>query len=226
MTQTQDTPAAPAGLCGCGQPVETSYQRHLTQAEYDALPESLRPIDGYATAAVHCCWDCHPGPLCEHPDTAPVPCPRCKAKPGQPCTKPDGSARLGEHRERATAQPVADTCTHAHREDCTSPKDCQCTGDDQPPTRQPRTFLPVGVDQQLTARGFPPGMALQAVAWAAAHGIDPQLIRGEIRTGQTQDMRPALLFDYATPGPDGRPLLDAHGREQVQLRIEPVEPPG
>lgn len=204
--------------CPCGAPVEAAYQRHLTQAEYDALPEGLKPIDGYATIAVRVCGDCHPGPICEHPDTAPVPCPTCNAQPGQSCTKPDGSLRPVEHPQRATAQPVPETCRHAHRETCTDPRHCACTGDDPQPARAPRIIVPPSQQAQLADLGMPPGLLMHAAQWAAEHGIDPGKVRGGFRTGYTQDNRPAILFDYATG-------TDSHGRETVQLRIEPIETP-
>lgn len=213
--------------CACGAPVEASYQRHLTQHEYDALPDGLKPIDGIATSAVRCCGDCLPEPICQHPPTDPVPCPVCHAAPGQYCTRPNGGRRITEHRQRAAAQPVAETCTHAHRETCTDPRACPCTGQDEPPVRLPRTFVPLGADQQLAGLGFPLARIPDAVEWIARHQVNPALVRGEFRTGFTQDNQPALLFEYAEPGPFGVPRLDAHGHEIVNLRIEPVElPPG
>ena len=206
-------------LCPCGRPVECAYQRHLTQPEYDALPESLRPIDGWATTLVRVCGDCHPGQICQHPDAAPVPCPVCHAEPGAQCTRPDGSPRLVEHRERADAQPQPETCTHAHRDTCTSPRGCQCSGDDQPPARLPRVILPPTQQQILTDLGVAPAMLARAVELIAQRGIDVSRVRGGFRTGLTQDNRPAILFDYATG-------TDAHGREQVELRIEPIQLPG
>lgn len=217
MTDTlQD---APLGVCGCGQPNETSYQRHLTQAEYDALPDGLRPIDGYAVTAVGTCGDCAPAPICQHGAADPAPCPVCHAAPGEACTKPDGSARPVEHRERADAQPQIDTCRHAHREDCTSPAGCQCSGGDQPPARAPRVILPPTQQQTLTDLGIPPAILAHAVELIAQRGIDVSRVRGGFRTGYTQDNKPAILFDYATG-------TDAHGREQVETRIEPIDMPG
>lgn len=209
------TDTRPPGACGHG--AEMQYLRHLTAAEYAALPEALRPIDGYAVTSVLVCGDCHPGPICEHPDDAPVPCPVCHAKPGQPCTKPDGAPRACDHPERATAQPVPDTCTHAHRETCTDPRECQCTGDDPEPVRAPRVFLPATAPEQAAALGFPPALLPHAAAWLAQHGIDPTRVRGGFRTGYTQDNRPAILFDYATGREDG------HGHEIVETRVVPVE---
>lgn len=212
--QAAPTTAA-LGSCACGQPAEMQYQRHATQQEYDALPDGLKPIDGYVTVAVRVCGDCHPGPICEHPDAAPAPCPDCHAQPGQSCTKPDGTPRSCEHPERAATQPVPDTCTHAHRETCTDPRECQCSGDDPAPIRISRTLLPATVQDQAAQLGFPPELLPAAARLLADHGIDPARVRGGFRTGLTQDNRPAILFDYAT-GDDG------HGHETVETRVIPV----
>jgi len=209
--------ATSVDTCPCGAPVEAAYQRHATQAEYDALPEGLRPIDGHATIAVRVCGDCHPGTICRHPDTTPAPCPRCKAEPGTQCVKPDGSPRPAEHRERAAAQPAPDVCRHAHQETCTDPRACACTGDDQPPARAPRIVGQPPEGQRLADLGFPPAMLPVALGWLAQRGIDLALVRGGFRSGYTQDNQPAILFDYATGQDDG------HGHEQVELRIEPIE---
>lgn len=203
-------------LCACGQGVEAQYQRYLSADKYNTLPEDLKPIDGYAVEAVKCCWDCHPGPICQHPDATPVPCPVCEAAPGDPCVKADGSPRLGNHRERAAAQPVVEGCRHAHREDCTDPRACQCTNDDPAPVRIPRVILPPNAHEQAAALGFPPAMLPVAAQLLADHGIDPSKVRGGFRTGLTQDNRPAILFDYVT-GDDG------HGHEVTETRAVPVE---
>jgi hypothetical protein len=205
--------------CACGQPVEAQHQRHLTQAEYDALPEGLRPNDGWATAAVKTCGDCAPPPFCEHPDATPVPCPTCGALPGDQCVRADGGGvRIHPHPARAAAQPVPETCRHAHREDCDH-RDCRCTGDDQPPVRAGRSTIPGGAPPDLSALGFPIEMIPAAMQWLAAHGIDRTLVRGGFRSGFTQDNRAALLFDYVTASDDG------HGHEVVELRVMPVETP-
>jgi len=201
--------------CPCGAPVEAAYQRHLTQAEYDALPEGLKPIDGYATIAVRVCGDCHPGPICEHPDTEPAPCPTCKAQPGDQCVKPDGSPRPTEHPARKAAQPAPETCRHAHRETCADPRHCQCSGEDEPPVRVPRIVGQPLEGQRLADLGFPRDMLPVALGWLAQHSIDLGKVRGGFRAGRTQDNRPAILFDYATG-------VDARGHEQVELRIEPL----
>ena len=204
--------------CACGQSVEAQHQQHLTQAEYDALPEGLRPIDGYAVKAVFTCGDCALPPFCEHPAGGEVPCPTCDAQPGSHCTKANGSLRLHPHPARTAAQPVAETCRHAHREDCDY-RDCRCTGEDQPPVRAPRRPGDPTAPPDLSALGFDPNMLVDAVAFLAAHGIDKDLVRGGFRSGFTQDNRPAMRFDYVTAPDDG------HGHEVVELRIVPVDGP-
>lgn len=210
-----DTPSTP---CTCGQPVEAQYQRHATQAEYDAIPQGLKPIDGVALIAVKCCGDCLPPP-CQHPAAEPATCPGCGAKPGQPCTGRNGGPRPVPHSARAAAQPHTETCRHAHRETCTDPGACQCNSDDPSPVRAPRVTLPPTVQAQAAALGFPPAMLPIAAQFLADHDIDPARIRGQVRAGFTQDNRPALLLDYATGVDDG------HGHEVVELRIIPVDLP-
>lgn len=201
--------------CPCGQPAETQYLRHLTAAEYAALPDSLRPIDGYAVRPEPVCGDCHPGPLCTHPAADPVPCPDCHAQPGQPCTKPDGTPRPVEHPARALAQPTRDTCRHAHRETCTDPRQCQCTDTDEPPQRQPGVPLePPPID----LRAIP-----QALELIDRYGLRPELVCSEVRIGWTQDNRKALIFDYAQADNAGHPARDVHGHKIVQQRVIPID---
>lgn len=207
---------APTDLCACGQPAEAQYQRHATQAEYDALPDGLKPIDGIALIAVRCCGDCLPPAICQHPDDTPVPCPDCGAQPGTPCTGSHGGTRAVDHPARQAAQPAPETCRHAHREYCTDPRQCQCSGDEPPPVRIPRTLRAPTVHEQAAALGFPPELLPVAARLLADHHIDPARVRGGFRTGLTQDNRPAILFDYAT-GDDG------HGHELLETRVVPVE---
>jgi hypothetical protein len=222
-------PSTGATLCACGEPIEPQHQRHLTQAEYDTIPEGLRPIDGYATVAVYTCGDCAPPPFCGHPDDAPVPCPSCGAPDGAHCTKADGSLRVHPHPSRTAAQPPPpETCRHAHREDC-DPRGCRCTGDDPPPARPTRLPAPADAPPDLSGLGFPPEMIPAAAAWLAANGVNPALVRGpkggQFRLGLTQDNRAALLFEYASPGADGRPVTDGHGHEEIELRTVPIPEP-
>ena len=208
---------APTDLCACGQPAEAQYQRHATAQEYDTLPDGLKPIDGIALVAVRCCGDCLPPPICEHPDTTPAPCPDCHAEPGQPCTGRGGGTRAIDHPARQAAQPQPETCTHAHRENCSDPRECACTGDDPAPSRIPRTFVAPTMHEQAAALGFPPQLLPVAARLLADNHIDVSRVRGGFRTGHTQDNRPAILFDYATGGDDG------HGHETLETRVIPVE---
>lgn len=218
MPVFQAAPDAALGSCACGQSVEMQYQRHATAQEYDALPDGLKPIDGIALIAVRVCGDCHPGPICEHPDATPVPCPDCGAQPGTPCTGRNGGPRAVDHPARQAAQPQPETCRHAHREDCTDPRECQCSGDDAPPARIPRAFVPPTMQEQADALGFPPAFLPVAAKLLADHHIDPARVRGGFRTGRTQlGNQPAILFDYATGQEDG------HGHENVETRVVPVE---
>ena len=210
-------PTETTDLCPCGQNVEAQYQRHATQAEYDALPEGLKPIDGVALIAVKTCGDCLPPDPCQHQAAEPVPCPDCQAQPGKPCTGRNGGPRPVPHATRAAAQPAPVTCRHAHRETCSDPRHCQCTGDDEPPRRAPRVILPPTAQDQAAALGLPPDMLPHALQWLTAHGIDPGKVRGGFRTGLTQDNRPAILFDYVIGADDG------HGHELVETRAVPIE---
>lgn len=131
-----------AGCHRCGGRGEAQWQRHATDAEYAAMADSnLRPIDGRLTITVLGCGDHELDPFCEHAPPEPAPCPACQALPGTSCAKPDGSPRR-EHPERAEAQPVIDTCTHAHRSDCGGYGQCQCSVDDPEPVRTPYEPLP------------------------------------------------------------------------------------
>lgn len=121
----------------CAQVATVQTRRHATAAEYDAIPDTLRPRDGYAMVAVFGCDDCADGgvfdPFCVHAPAPAPPCPRCGAQGEQPCTKNNGGARAGWHSVRAGA-PI-EVCRHAHRADCEVFTGCQCTGDDPPPVR-------------------------------------------------------------------------------------------
>lgn len=129
--------APPTPVCRhCGAPAETQWQRHATDAEYAALEGTgLAPVDGYAVVAEFGCGDHTPEPFCDHAPPPPAPCPVCAAGPGASCTKPDGTARPVEHRERAEAQPGPETCRHAHRPDCAGYGQCRCTAHDPAPDR-------------------------------------------------------------------------------------------
>ena len=110
------------------------------------------------------------------------------------------------------------TRRHAHRETCTEPRECQCSSDDEPPARVPRTFLPPTINEQAATLGFPPELLPIAARLLTDYHIDPARVRGGFRTGRTQlGDKPAILFDYATGRDDG------HGHEIVETRVVPVE---
>jgi len=138
VTEIQDNrPAAPPRACRhCGGPAQGQYPRHATDAEYAAVAgDPLRPTDGRLIIAEYACGDHYPDLFCEHPEPARPPCPDCGALPGSPCTRPDGSPRAAEHPGRASALPVAQTCTHAHRPGCGGYGHCPCAADDPDPVR-------------------------------------------------------------------------------------------
>jgi hypothetical protein len=157
-------PAPAADTCHhCGAPAETHWLRHATSAEYAAISETLRPIDGRATIPVHACGDHHLQPFCAHTQPAAQPCPTCHAAPGDPCTKPDGTDRPVPHPDRT--EPRFDACAHAHRPDCAGYGHCDCSQDDPPPTRTP---------------GIPnpgPTQAERAAAINAAHAAEIDWLR-------------------------------------------------
>lgn len=152
----QCVPAAPGHqLCqhaGCDELAEAQHRRHVTAADYEALPESFRPIDGIAHQAVFTCLDHEVDPICgsgEHPapgietaDTAD--CPKCGAGTGNACVKADGKPRSSHHAVRsapASGIPTA-ACDHVHREDCEGQGACACSADDEAPVRRPRIIDP------------------------------------------------------------------------------------
>jgi hypothetical protein len=206
LYDTPPTVAAGRVCHRCGAPAELQAQRHATEAEYGALSENFLPIDGRATVAVYSCGNHDLPAFCEHTDTAPQPCPDCHANPGQPCTKPDGSARLVEHAARRDAQPQPDVCRHAHREDCGGHGACVCTADDSEPVRprRPAGPLPGPVMTHLT---IPVHVAQMLLAQA---GVPWTRVR-EVRTGYTQENQLALFADVFQYGPDGVQLTDPHG---------------
>jgi hypothetical protein len=141
MADPQPPAAPPPPTCHvCGEEAETGWQRHATQAEYDAMATSpLRPIDGVLLIAVHACGDHELPPICDgHPAPEPQPCPVCDARPGASCTKANGEQR--RHHKRRLAQDAAlqpAVCRHAHRPDCPGYGGCQCSPNDDPPQRTP-----------------------------------------------------------------------------------------
>lgn len=151
----------------CDEIAETQHQRHATDAEYAALPESFVPADGICLAAVFMCGDHELDPFCgpedhrlpqpEQPDPLTIECPKCSAAPGAECVKPDGSARRSPHDARGPqAQPAAfSQCNHAHRADCEGYGACQCSPDDPAPTR-PEAANRRELEPADFLRAFPP----------------------------------------------------------------------
>lgn len=132
---------------GCDAIAEIQIRRHATAAEYDAIGENHKPIDGVAHMAVFVCADHEPDPICsgaDHfgPDATPPQqgtCPVCKAVADDPCRKPNGSPRSLPHPARgATALSSLPICTHVHREDCGGIDHCRCSRDDPAPRRGSR----------------------------------------------------------------------------------------
>lgn len=126
------------GCHHCGAPAEVQWQRHATEAEYDQIPDKLKPIDGRALIRVDGCGDHAMPPFCTHTLPPEQPCPTCHAQPGTGCTKPDGTLRPVDHPARIKAVPQPEPCRHAHREDCPGYGQCQCTQDDPEPVRVAR----------------------------------------------------------------------------------------
>lgn len=177
-------PASPPPRChvaGCGQPVAAQWQRHATQAEYDAIPEKLKPIDGIATIAVFGCDDHELVIDCDHQPAAPGSCPRCETSGDQPCTRDDGTP-LGRRHTGRPALPVV-ACRHVHREDCGGHGNCQCTPDDPAPTRTPRT-PPPSVDRDAVLRRQATIATAERAYIAdllAKYGGDKKLVAAEAR---------------------------------------------
>jgi hypothetical protein len=209
------------GPDGCNEAATTQTQRHATGAEYDAIPEGLKPIDGYAVVAVFGCDDCAEDgaftPFCEHPEAVPVPCPKCQAAGDAPCTGKNGKPRGAWHRARYDAQPQPETCTHAHRETCNVFNGCQCTGDDQPPVRTPRGVDTSGPGPDTSGLTVPVHIA-QMVLAQAGH---PWATVARAYSLQTQDNKPAIGADvHVYEG--GRLQYDGHGHPLVQTVVVPI----
>lgn len=194
--------------------------RHATQAEYDALPEGLTPIDGIARMLVLGCEDCADNvpPLCLHPQAAPVPCPKCSAAGDDPCLGVHGGPRSSHHHVRVDAQPPDEVCLHAHREDCGVFEGCQCTEADAPPVRQPRIQLPM--DHANGSRSKLPAAMVQPLV--EAHDIPWWTVR-EYDTRLTQDNQPAIGCEYAELDADGNLADDGHGHEVLKQIVIPLE---
>jgi hypothetical protein len=219
---------APTGgghaLCqkpGCDEVAVAQTRRHATQAEYDALPEQLVPIDGVAHMIVLACDDHAEAavPFCAHPEPTEVPCPTCKAEGDAPCVE-QGASKVFRHRARWDAQQVEQPCTHAHREDCDVFDGCQCTDDDPDPQRTPR---PRGVTDQADGRRSKlPWVLVKPLV--EAHDVPWWTVR-EYATLQAQDTKSwEIQATYATLDADGNLVHDEHGHEVTGTLTIPVDP--
>jgi hypothetical protein len=135
----------------CSIPSELQWPRHATAAEatahFDALennilasgnPGYVQDRSGQVQLPVHACGD-HVLPMpCTHAEQPPVPCPVCHAAPGSECVGLDGGPRAVEHRERAAAQPVPESCTHAHDAGCGGYGACQCAATTAKSKKKPK----------------------------------------------------------------------------------------
>jgi hypothetical protein len=210
---------APSGpghpLCqapGCQNVAEFQVPRHATQAEYDALPEERKPIDGLAHQSVFACDDdAHAeatAAFCTHPEPKSPTCPTCNAAVDAPCVKADGTERTVHHAARSKKPGVYDVCLHAHREDCQVFTGCQCTGDDAAPARIPRTVAPP--DHADGSRSKLPAEIVKtlAEAWDV-----PWWTVQTYWTGLTQDNLPMVTVEYWQLDADGNIDHDEHGAE-------------
>ncbi len=213
------------GQCrNCGEEASLQTSRHLTDAEYAALPEQFLPIDGYAVAAVFACDDCADtaGPkfssFCTHPEAGPVPCSKCGAVGDEPCKLKSGDPRWMWHRVRTLAQPTGEVCRHAHRQDCAVFTNCQCATADEPPAR-PRRHVPgTSVGPDISGLTIPVGVA-QAVLADAGH---PWLSAISARSMLTQDNRPAVGAEVYTFDDNGNLVRDGHGKPVTADVIVPL----
>lgn len=123
----------------CGAPTEMQWRRHATPEEAEAHwaalqaniiahgnPGYVQDRSGPVHVAEYGCGDHALTAPCTHPESAPAPCPDCRAVPGGPCRKPDGTPRPVEHAARIAAQPQIETCDHAHAADCGGYGACGC----------------------------------------------------------------------------------------------------
>jgi len=206
---------------GCDGIAVAQTRRHATQAEYDALPATLVPIDGIAHMIVFACDDDAEAcvPHCTHPEAEEVPCPTCNAVGEAPCTGKKGGPRTFRHSARWAAQQVPRPCMHAHREDCGVFDGCQCSEDDPNPTRTPRAR---GVTDQADGRRSKlPWVLVKPLV--EAHDVPWWTVR-EYATLQTQDTKAwEIQATYAALDTDGNLVHDEHGHEVTKTLTIPVD---
>jgi hypothetical protein len=235
---------------GCDETAEVQHRRHATAAEYEALAENFKPIDGICHQAVFTCLDHEPEPICgetDHGDmyfvesagihgavglevlrvAAPLsaPCPKCQAQPGESCVKANGKPRSADHEQRGaiTTPPPTAACTHAHRDDCGGQDLCQCTADDVAPERAKRIVEPTPPPgpAPLHMPTFGPTAEL-----LAGHGVDiGRVLTLEIQaTGEGGHVIHAVM---AVKDNHGHHKFDDHGHlltEEVDVPFELVGP--
>lgn len=204
--------------------------RHATQAEYDAIPEPHKPIDGIARLTVLACdKDAHAeatAPFCTHSEPKPDVCPEphCNAAIGQPCVQDDGTTpRTVAHAARSRKPGVYDRCLHAHREDCDIFTGCQCTTDDPLPERVPRQQPPI--DHADGTRSKLPAQIVKPIV--EAYDIPWWTVRHYASTQAQDAQTPTLDITFATLDQDGNLDRDDHGHEiltAVRIALDPTGP--
>lgn len=166
---------------GCTGRVVAQWQRHATDAEFAAIPEKIRPIDGVATVAVHGCETHELLPFCRHDGADPAACPTCGATDA-PCTDDQGAPRHRNHAARPAPAPPQ-PCRHHHRADCPGHGGCACTDADEPPARPRYTPPPQPGTAKIQAELGRRADAERAY-WAdlvARYGGDKQTARQAVR---------------------------------------------
>lgn len=209
------------GPDGCSEIATAQTRRHATQAEYDAIPEALKPRDGYATMPVFGCDDCADDgqfdPFCDHAPVPAPPCPKCAAEGDAPCTKKDRATPRTKGWHDGRTGPIIEPCHHAHREECAVFTGCQCTGDDPAPTRTPRAAGTNGPAPDISGLTVPVHIAQMVLAQAGYSW--PTVTRAY--SLQTQDNRPAIGADVHVYE-SGHLQYDQHGHPLVQNVVVPI----
>lgn len=223
-TCRQCAPTSPGHhLCqhpGCDQISSSQVPRHATREEYDALPETHKPIDGILHQAVFACDDHGEDlePFCRHPQPEPAPCPRCGSNGGEPCITKKGKTKGGHHQARIDAQPPAPPpCRHAHREDCPIFDGCQCTHDDPLPERPKRIVPPPP----------PPGPAPVLLpihgelrALLEHHGVEiDRVVRTELLPDGQGTSTMLLTITMVVRQPNGDLSYDEHGKPRTEITV-------
>lgn len=230
---------------GCDNLAEAQHRRHATQAEYGALPEHFKPIDGVAYQAVFTCFDHEIDPICggEHhgapasPDlymvdlggmhgasgldvlkSAPAepPCPKCGAGPGQPCVKANGKPRSTPHEERGQTTPSAPEPTCNHAHR----EDCGGQGNcacsaDDPVPAREPRIVPPPVPAAPAPIHVPTHGEVQH--FLADHGIDVARVL-TLELVPSADGPIVLRAVLAVLDHHGNHVFDQHGQRQAEVR--------